>query len=228
MGMQAKITILSLYQWDNNLFNLLQLPEGIDKESLVSLLVTKCATLEILYPNPEVMKNLIGLWSIQSQYTWNKLLATITAEYNPIDNYDRTETRTNTFSAEGSSTDGGKDTTTSTDSGEDSQEIEGVSTLQVAGFNTPSGASSLVDKEKNSNDASTTTTYGKENETETTYGRTNNNTYDKTETETIRARGNIGTVTTQSMLEAERQIALFNIYDEIINDFKRRYCILVY
>lgn len=41
-------------------------------------------------------------------------------------------------------------------------------------------------------------------------------------------QGNIGVTTSQQMIEAEREIVKFNIYDYIIESFKCRFCILVY
>ena len=40
--------------------------------------------------------------------------------------------------------------------------------------------------------------------------------------------GNIGVTTTQQMLKEEREAALFNLYDHIIEEFKKRFCIMVY
>lgn len=40
--------------------------------------------------------------------------------------------------------------------------------------------------------------------------------------------GNIGLTTTQSMIESERNLVKFNIYDLIIDSFKARFCLLVY
>lgn len=40
--------------------------------------------------------------------------------------------------------------------------------------------------------------------------------------------GNIGVTMTQRMITAEREIAVFNIIDFIINDFKERFCLRIY
>ena len=40
--------------------------------------------------------------------------------------------------------------------------------------------------------------------------------------------GNIGVTTTQQMLKEEREAAIFNIYDHIIEAFKKRFCIMIY
>ena len=41
-------------------------------------------------------------------------------------------------------------------------------------------------------------------------------------------RGNIGVTTTQEMIEAERRIALFDIVDIIVSDYKEEFCIVIY
>lgn len=40
--------------------------------------------------------------------------------------------------------------------------------------------------------------------------------------------GNIGVTTTQQMIQAERDLVKFNIYDFIIDSFKARFCVLIY
>lgn len=223
----ATMSIMGLYNWDNTLFDLLTVPEGMDKDTLVTMLLAECSGLEILYPNPTVMKNLIGVWSHSSQYSWQTLFATTQFEYNPIDNYDRTETRTSNSQAAGSSADGGTDTNTSVDTGTDRTTNDTTRTGQIAGFES-SGASPFTDKEKETIDNDGSVIYGKTNTNTTNYGHTNSNTYSKNDSETVRAHGNIGVTTTQQMIEQERETGKFNIYDVIVEDFKQRYCILVY
>lgn len=65
-----------------------------------------------------------------------------------------------------------------------------------------------------------------------THGGTDRNagTVDATE-DTVRdgrAYGNIGVTTTQQMIEAQREVVLFNMIDTIVNDFKKRFCLMVY
>ena len=61
---------------------------------------------------------------------------------------------------------------------------------------------------------------------------TEKDTRNRTDTGTIehktRRTGNIGVTTSQQMIREEREIDLFNIYDQITQDFKRRFCVLVY
>ena len=44
----------------------------------------------------------------------------------------------------------------------------------------------------------------------------------------LHAHGNIGITTTQKLIREEREVDLFNLYDIIIEEFKMRFCILVY
>lgn len=43
-----------------------------------------------------------------------------------------------------------------------------------------------------------------------------------------RTHGNIGATTSQQMIESEREVSKFNIYDYITDSFKKRFCIMVY
>ena len=79
------------------------------------------------------------------------------------------------------------------------------------------------------------TTSGTETSTDSGSGTSSNSgsnegTDNITETVTITKRrtGNIGVTMTQQLLEAERKLAQFSIYEVISNDFKHYFCIMVY
>lgn len=52
--------------------------------------------------------------------------------------------------------------------------------------------------------------------------------YQNGESRSRTERGNIGVTTTQEMLRQERNAAVFNVYDYIIEAFKKRFCIMLY
>lgn len=87
--------------------------------------------------------------------------------------------------------------------------------------------SGTVKNDGTSTDTGTSETTGNASETGTT---TNNGTESSTERHTNKQvrQGNVGVTTTQSMIREEREVALFNIVDIIVNDFKNRFCLLVY
>ena len=278
MSRSVNLSPLGLYQWDDTIFDLMQIPEALDKDTLVDNLLAETAELEVLYPNPTVFKNLVGVWSNKQIDIWNRLYATTQYEYNPIENYNRYETGSNsgmgrtthsgtdttadstTFSGTDGRTEaimqGGRDTTTAQSAQGGSDVVTGSYTKGhwVAGFNsTPSGTDDgLVKQTRDQDDVTTTTQYGKTDSGNESiaYGKTENITEQKTYGQTIQkagnmthgeqiatqngeehslhAHGNIGITTTQKLIREQREIDLFNIYDIIIEEFKMRFCILVY
>lgn len=254
MSRSATISVLGLYRWDNTLFDLMTIPEALTKETLVDNLLAELAELEVIYPNPVVMKNLIGVWSAKQLDIWNRLYATTQYEYNPIENYDRQEsgsdsgadtaTHTGTDSRTESITDGGTEgvATSLAKTGQDS--VTGTDTKGhwKAGFDSAASGDDdgLVKETRDQDDGSTTTVYGntETGSSTTTFGKTQSVTEGKTYgsqlqtyksgSHTLRAHGNIGVTTTQEMIKQQREIEQFNLYDIIIDDFRNRFCILVY
>lgn len=222
------LSILGLYNYDNTIFDLLTLPEGLDKTILIKSICAELSDMELLYPNPEVMKDLIGVWSVGCQYEWEKLLESMNFEYNPIDNYDRTETRTLTSQGTGSGTDGGSDSYSASKqhTGQDNQSGQEQNTGKITAFNSGTLTDKNQDTGTNSNTLNSTHT---DTETATNnYGKTKQETFSKNDSETIRAHGNIGVTTTMQMIKEQRDIVKFNLYDIITEEFKLRFCILVY
>lgn len=84
------LSIMGLYEYDNNLFQGLQLLEDLNREAVINEILLQCAELELLYPSVDTMKLAITTWSLANQYTWQKLYDTMVVEYNPIWNVDAT------------------------------------------------------------------------------------------------------------------------------------------
>ena len=89
--MQANLSIWGMYQYDETLFDGLELPPSVDKPTLVENLVIELSELELLYSSAPFLKQAISSWSRKELPVWNKLAATMNLDYNPIYNYDRTE-----------------------------------------------------------------------------------------------------------------------------------------
>ena len=214
MSRQAKISVMGLFQWNSDLFGLMVIPEGLDKDIVVSNLLAETAELEVLHPNYEVMRTLIGTWSYKELPIWEHLYQTTQYDYDPIQNYNRTEIET--IEGEGDRTHSGTDTRTRKDI------TDSTSKEAIAGFDSvPSGNNDgLVDQNRskydNKFDSSDSLKHGEKINDKTNSRRENH------------TSGNIGVTTTQKMIREEREIAEFNIYDRIITDFKARFCIEVY
>ena len=89
--MVATLSLLGLYRYRRDILDDFKLPEGIDRDDFIEMLLFDTAELELLTPNPDIMKQLLGRWSNVRVNAWSKMLDTETVEYNPIHNYDRQE-----------------------------------------------------------------------------------------------------------------------------------------
>lgn len=231
--MRATLSIIGLYEYDNTIFDLMSLPGDLSISDVADQICFECAELEVLYPSATVMKNMIALWSAREYPTWVRILAAAEAEYNPIENYERSESISRTRT--GSETHSGKDT--SQDSGTDTS--TGSSTNTNSGSDSNLHKYAAFDSGGLLDQSSDTTTYGSgstgTSSGSATYGKKNELTHGhqiadtSTETETNRIHGNIGVTTSQQMLEQELAISpKLNIISYIVDSFKRRFCLLVY
>lgn len=218
--MKATVSLLGMYEYFPELFKDLHVPADIDRDMLINNLLLETAELEILYSNPVVLQFAIGNWSNKELPIWNKLLATTKYEYNPIHNYDRTETWTDTRNLRGQS-----DETRNFAGTDDLSEIPNTtdtSTSKRAGFDSETlheQDQQIIKREG--------TTDSNRNTTDT--GTGNIKTSDTGTIEhTARMMGNIGVTSTQDMIKQEREVDEFNIVDYITNSFKRRFCLLIY
>ena len=89
--MMATLSLLGLYSFRGDILDDFKLPAGIDRDDFIEMLLFDTAELELLTPDPDIIKQLLGRWSNVRVNAWAKMLDTETVEYNPIHNYDRQE-----------------------------------------------------------------------------------------------------------------------------------------
>ena len=87
----AKWTLMGMYNYDNTIFNEMVLPTGIDADLFKSSLLIEKGEFEVLFPDPDFMKNAIKVWSAKWYRTFSEWLRGTQAQFNPIYNYDRYE-----------------------------------------------------------------------------------------------------------------------------------------
>ena len=197
--MKAWLSILGLYNYDNSIFNLFVVPDGMDKELIINNILLECAEMEIIYPEPDIMKNAIGLWSNKQLESWERMYKAMQLEYDPIYNYDRFEEW--------------RDSNTATTHSNTNSNLnrKGSTKHQVNAFN--SGITdSNIDSIDNTDTDNTNT-----NSNNSAIGAHSGHLY-----------GNIGVTTSQQMLQSEIDISKFIVADYIIDQFKERFCLLVY
>lgn len=210
--MLAWVSILTMYNNYPDIFDDMALPNGVDRDLLINSIITELAEMDLLYSNPIVLKPLISVWSHKEIRIWEKLYNTTTLDYNPIDNYDRTETETTT-NERTNTANGTQNNTTTND-----LTIASDNVHKVAGYD----SGNLVTAESDNGTVDNTGTV-----TNNITSQSASNDIDNG-TRTLHSRGNIGVTTTQQMIEQERNISEFNIYDYIVRSFKRRFCIMLY
>ena len=211
----ALMTVEGLYNYKDTLFNEFTVPDGMDKQIAIDTICMRSREMEVLYPNLEFFAMRIGMWSRKHQYNWKKLYDTTLLEYNPIENYDRMEDWTDTDAETGTSSRNNDIKNTVSNETTNS----GTVTEQNTAFN-----AGLADHAKQITDGDTTengsiTNTEKENVND---GRTGKH------TKTGRAHGNIGVTTSQQMIQSERDLVVFNLYDVIANSFIENFCLMVY
>lgn len=209
------LTVEGLYNYDNTLFDGFNVPERLVKQIAIDAILMRTRELEILYPDFTYLKNRITIWSNKYQINWKKLYDTTVLEYNPIENYDRMEDWTDTDDETTSSARDNTVKSTSTNEISNSVNI----TDQNTAFN-----SGLADHAKQITDGDTT-----ENGSITNTEKENvNDGRNRKHTRTGRAHGNIGVTTSQQMIQSERDLVVFNMYDVIAESFIENFCIMVY
>lgn len=91
--------IRAILAYDRTVFDDMALPEGIDQQEVVDHILFKYGNTPLFSPDPAVMKYYITRWSNHRLTQWERFKKAIEAEYNPIENYDRYETGTDTVEA---------------------------------------------------------------------------------------------------------------------------------
>ena len=181
----ASISILGLYQFDPSIFDNMELPSELNKNTFVQNLLIEYAGMEVLYPDPDFIKTAITSWSKSRIYAWNRYQTVLYEKYDPFINIKRDELRTITQE---------RDLTS-----------EGTNTDKVSAWN----ESSFTNR-----------------------GQTDGLSYDTgtvTTTEHFHVEGDSAITDAQDVLEKEMKVRIrYDLYRIILDEFKRRFLIMVY
>lgn len=210
---RASLSIIGLYEWDDTIFNQMQIPAGVDPDEVKENILMQCAELELLYPDWDFMYKAIKWWSKKELPTWNHVYEMTQLDYNPIENYDRNETELEMEDLK-------DQRTRSSESQSKSSGTSHNGTLnQVAGFNTDN----LATQSGTSGDGTTQGT-GEASMQDLDQGKSNRKINRQS-----RIHGNIGVTTVAQMMAGELETyPKINIVEYITQAFKERFCLLVY
>ena len=146
------LSVTAMYNFDNTLFDKMVFPSQFtqdDKQTIIGNILADCAEFELLYADFDFLKNMIELWSKLNIPVWQRIYTASLMEYNPIENYNRTEIETITDDKTESHT--GTDTTTisenrtETNSGTDTTTTTGNSTETNSGTDTETNKQTAYD-----------------------------------------------------------------------------------
>lgn len=230
--MRANLSILGLYNFDNTIMDGLieALPKDpeteedlLDPSVLVNNILLECAEVEACYPEPETMKQAITIWAQLRTSAWYKIYTALDADYNPIHNYDRYEDLERTY------TPGAGYTTTIKDPGYTDTLTEpgytDTNTHKNPGYN----SNTLVTASEDTNvrtyqtSGSVTHVHNLDGSRKVSPdGKSDSDIHDN------HIYGNIGVTTAAQMIQGELEIRRNDIYNIITNEFRRRFCLLVY
>ena len=214
--MSAWIDTIGMYNEYPHLFDSLVVPDGVDKNTVIDTILFRSSELEILYFNPKFFAYAIGSWSSKQLYNWTKLYNTTQLEYNPLENANRTETYTDMeqIGEEGS-------TQQSLQYNDESETNTGADTTHsVAGYNSSSLVTQSTDEENT--DQNYSASGDRSNNTSST------NLRNRVLSHEFKLWGSIGVITPQDLIQKEREVVKFNIYDYIADEFTQRFCLMVY
>ena len=225
---KAKFTLIGTYQYYHNaggdLFELMDLPTGINKDTLCSNILLQGGEFEVQHGNPQFIHNAIGIWSQAWKDSFQRWVDALAIEYAPLENYDRMEhwtdekDLTNNVDSTGTSNSTGTADTTDT--------ITSSSTTE----NTKSAydSSTYQPNDKSETDSTSTEVVDTDTTDRTTTTLSSDTVVNDDNEHNGRIHGNIGTMTSQTMLGQELDLGYWNLYQRITQLFLQEFVIPVY
>lgn len=196
----AKLTLIGMYNYDDTLFDGLQLPDYFDTETLVNTILFTGGEFGVLYPSVPVMKRFISAWSAKNQRYFERLALLMETDYSPLENYNRQEK----WNDKGTSESNSDVTTNSQTDTTDTGQVSAFNSSQFENRTKDTGKETVKDKsEANASGSFDTTREGY-------------------------ARGNIGVMSSQDMFIQEMSVVGISPYDVLAGDFINECCIKVY
>lgn len=228
----ATMTLIGMYNYDSSLFDLMHLPDNIDSETAINTILQNSGEFEVLYSDLDFMKNMIGHVSHKWYASFKRWSDALELEYNPIYNYDRFEDWTDENTNSGTVNRSGTDTGTVGNSGKSTSSENSSGNGQTDTLVNAYNNNTLVEDGQSKSTQSASSS-GEDNTNNTETRNLKNSTDETRDLQTTGKHkghlyGNIGVTTSQKMLNAELELAWWNLYDHVSDVFIRELCIPVY
>lgn len=221
---QTTTGLLDLLYFDDTIMDNFTVPDGIDRQLALDTIYQRCGLTPLYHPDPAWLKFYVGRWCSKNAKTWEELYQTTIQDYNPIYNYDRTEETTDTRSGTRTLS---EDTRSNTKQNGDSS-VTDTSNDSIEHTISADNSDNYEPGYKDVSSRQDTQASESNNRVDVTGDRAVDETTGETYSHKLRAYGNIGVTTTQEMLEAQRKVVRYNIYNEIADSFKDEFCLYIY
>lgn len=216
-----RFTLWGISQYRPDFWDFVEVPPSCNKKWLIDLILQRSGMLYPYQQQPDFLQLNIEQWFLRRNADFEKLFVAMQVEYNPIENYDRTESLEEIPNISFVKTGGHVNKS----NGENSLEVDMTvaGRQDVAAYNTESYSNdtSVNNTQNGTNTNSTTNT-----ETFTYNDETVNETGNRKHQNHI--HGNIGVTTNQEMIRAELNLRALSVYDIIAELFENEFLIQVY
>ncbi len=237
--MRATLSLLGIYRWDNTVLDGLTLPDNFTSAELDALktnLLMETAEFEVLYADLDFLKYAITEWCNKRKSTWEWLKRTQSYNYNPLENVDmHLEDHLGSKLEKDVVTDFTQNLKSKQSGSDDLDRTD----KKTGSDDTRHNVFAMDQNNTGSPESEEKTTYNSQIKVDQSleYGKTVDDTGTTKNTvdhdEQLKKNYNKDWhgrdhITAQDLIKAEQDLAMFNILDFIIDDFKKRFCLLVY
>ena len=224
---QSKITLIGLERFlePNSVFDELDIPEGIDKTTLIGTILLRCQEFELLYPDPEFMTAAVKIWGMKNYWTFNKWITLINKQYDPLYNKDYYETIQDNHEGAASSSGSTSQTDDYTRIDNLKTETDNTDTHSEKAYNS---GSSFVETSKDVLDGEINQTGSQRNAGNSASSASTSSNDSYVNNHNYHGYGNIGITSAQELFQREAEVSRFNLYEQIADLFCQEFCIMVY
>ena len=237
-------TVWGMYKAYPEILNNIELPEEMDKDTMLDYIFMYAGGNETRYSDPLLMERLVKRWFSARKHDFSMMWRALHAEYNPIENTDRYEDYWRTYDRTGS----GKEERNGNQISELTGKTSGTGNTSGTQTRTPNltaeETTSAFDSEayqpyKKRVDTGSEDSVSTENTNSSANSTQNSNVTEKSniarneslkdeEKHGLHSHGNIGVTTNQEMINQELELRRYDLYKQIALLFEDEFTIPVY
>lgn len=237
-------TVWGMYKAYPEILNNIELPEEMDKDTMLDYIFMYAGGNESRYSDPLLMERLVKRWFSARKHDFSMMWRALHTEYNPIENTDRYEDYWRSYDRTGSGKEerNGKQTTQLTGKTSGTENTEGTQTRTpnlTAEETTSAFDSEVYQPYKKRVDSGTEGSVSKENTRSSAKSTQNSDVTEQTnikrneslkdeEKHGLHSHGNIGVTTNQEMINQELELRVYDLYKQIALLFEDEFTIPVY